>query len=187
MLRPIATAQPGCGWRRSMPLSMPIVADPAHPHQRVADLRRQAHLAGDVLAQRSLPRLAADEDQPVDRLAREGRLVVPAAEVQLLDEPGQRLAARLLDAARLIRATAADRSPAAAPHGGSSRRSAVGVAIAAAASLPARRSARQAGRRAAAKLLSIDCVAGRRAAAAAPRGFAGAAPARVRGLRRRTA
>ena len=50
-----------------------------------------AHIAGDLWHSVAVPRLAADEHQPVDGQAREGRLVVAAAERQLFDELRQRL------------------------------------------------------------------------------------------------
>ena len=55
-------------------------------------------LARDALAEPRLPRLAADEHDPVDRLAGEARLVIAAAQAQLFHEPRQRLAAGGLDA-----------------------------------------------------------------------------------------
>ena len=53
---------------------------------RVADLRRQTQRAGDVLAQRLLPRFAADENQPLRRLVLERGLVILAAQFQLFDQ-----------------------------------------------------------------------------------------------------
>jgi hypothetical protein len=58
-----------------MPVSMPI------------SLIR--HVAGDVLAKAALFGFAADEDQLLDGLVLEGRLVVTAAEAQLFDESDQ--------------------------------------------------------------------------------------------------
>jgi hypothetical protein len=47
------------------------VADAAHPHERIADLRGKAHALRDLLAERALTRFAADEDQAIDRFVRE--------------------------------------------------------------------------------------------------------------------
>ena len=102
MLRPIATAQPGCGWRRSMPLSMPMSL--IRPIRTSGSPTCAARPSSRAMCWHSaaLPRLAADEDQPVDRLVRERRLRSSGGTGPALRPACQRLAARLLDLPGLL-------------------------------------------------------------------------------------
>src|SRR5688500_17668285 len=52
-------------------------------------LARPIHLAGNLLAEAALARLAADENQAADGMAGECCFVVAPAEVELFDEPAE--------------------------------------------------------------------------------------------------